>query len=99
MARKPMVTRTMISTKVNVLIVNTNEKNTEEREVRIPRKQVDEKKILKAVQDQLPEYEKAVSVVSTSFEECRYGMDEAEFLIYAKKLDAKEAAEAEMEEN
>lgn len=96
MARKPMVTRKMITTKVNVLIVNTMEKNTEEREVSIPRKQDDEKKILRTVQEQLPECEKAVSVISTSFEECRYGMDEAEFLTYAKKIDTKEA---ETEEN
>lgn len=88
MARTPMVTRTIITTQVNVLCMDL--KNTEpcNKEVTLPRTYKDEDKLLKAVAKVIDNKDmKAVQIVDSKEVETLYGMSEQDFIDNAIKLD------------
>lgn len=88
MARLPMVTRTIMTTKVNVLCMNIVSAEAQNEEVTLPRTYSDEKKLLKAVQSVVNTDElKAVSIVDVETIETLYGMSEQDFINGAKILD------------
>lgn len=88
MARKPMVTRTIVTTKVTVLTLDTTTCEPGNVTVVIPRTYKDDEKMLKAVRPLVEIGDvKAVSIVSAEEVEELYGMSEQEFISNAKKLD------------
>ena len=87
MAREPMVTRTIKSTKANVLLMNSATKTLEEKEVIVPRTYEKEDKLVKAITTALhDENLKVCAVLSTEVVETLYGMTEFDFIAYAKVL-------------
>ena len=96
MARKPMVTRTIITTKVNAMCVNLESAEVFNKEVTLPRTYKDEKKLLKAVENVVNnDKEKAVQIVDSSEVETLYGMTEQDFIDSATVLDPKTRKELE----
>ena len=88
MARKPMVTRTIVTTKVNVLCMDLEHTEPCNKEVTLPRTFKDDKKLFKAVQDVVDSKKlKAVQVVDSEEVETLYGMSEQDFIDNAMKLD------------
>lgn len=88
MARKPMVTRTIITTKVNVLCMDVVKCEPFNKEVLLPRTFADEKKLMKAVEEAVNvDNIKAVHVVDVDTVETLYGMSEADFIAIAVELD------------
>ena len=99
MARVPMVTRTITTTKAKVLCVSIVENKTFEQEVALPRTYKDEKSLMKQVKAVLEnENVKPVHVISTEEVETLYGMSEQEFITSAKILPPRTATK-EGEEN
>ena len=99
MARTPQVTRTIQTTKVNVLCLNIKEGNPFNQTVVLPRTYKDDKKLLKAVEEVVNTDEvKAVHVVAKEEVETLYGMSEQDFISNAKVLDPKKRKELEAEE-
>lgn len=89
MARKPMVTRTIQTTKVNVMCLSITESVPFTKEVTLPRTYADPNKLLKAVKELVETDEvKAVHVVSTETVETLYGMTEQDFIANAIILDS-----------
>ena len=89
MARKPMITRTIKTTKANVLCMDIEKGEPFNKMVILPRTYNDEKKLLKVVKETVEtETIKAVHVVDKTEIETLYGMTEAEFIASAKELDA-----------
>ena len=85
--RKPMVTRTIKTTKCIVLCANVETAECENKEVILPRTYSDEK-LDKAVHTVIDTPSiKAVKVVSSEEVETLYGMDEQDFINNAKVLD------------
>ena len=98
MARKPMVTRTITTTKVNVLCLDVVSAEPFNKEVILPRTYKDEKKLLKKVEEVVNTDEiKAVHIVEKSEVETLYGMTEQDFIDSATILDpaTRKALEAE----
>ncbi len=96
MARKPMVTRTITTTKVNATCVNLETADVFNKEVILPRTYKDEKKLLKAVENVVnSDKEKAVQIVDSSEVETLYGMTEQNFIDSATVLDPKTRKELE----
>ena len=88
MARKPMVTRTITTTRVNVLCLDIVKAEPFNKEVTLPRTYKDDKKLLKVVAEVIDnEQEKAVSIVDKVEVETCYGMTEQDFINNAKVLD------------
>lgn len=88
MARKPMVTRTIVTTKVNVLCIDIQSAEPFNKEVILPRTYKDEKKLLKKVEAVVnTEGIKAVHIVDKSEVETLYGMEEQDFITNAEILD------------
>ena len=102
MARARKVTRTISSTKVIVMCVDTETAKVNNYEISIAGTYTDEKKLMKAITKVVEtETLKPVSVVSTEVIETLYGMDEQKFIEMAEVLpprDKKEADENEVEE-
>ena len=93
-----MVTRTIKSTKVNVLLMNVTTKTPEEREVVVPRTYEKEAKLIKAVETALNDTTlKVCAVLGTEVVEELYGMTEFDFIATAHVITKKEAEEAEAE--
>lgn len=87
MARARKVTRTISSTKVIVMCVDTETAKVNNYEVTIVGTYTDEKKLMKAVTKVVEkETIKPVSVVSTEVIETLYGMDEQKFIEMAEVL-------------
>ena len=87
MARLPMVTRTITTTKVNVLCLDIEHAEPCNKVVTIPRTYKDEEAILKKVKPILEtEKLKVVHVVDTETEETLYGMTEQEFVELAQPM-------------
>ena len=85
--REPMVTRTIVTTKANVLCVNILEQTTFTQDVTLPRVYKDNKALMKAVSKAVDnDTTKAVMVNSSETLETLYGMTEFEFLQNAKVL-------------
>ena len=90
MARKPMVTRTMVTTKANVLCMDLTKAEPFNKEVVLPHTYKDAKKLLKAVEEVVNTDDvKAVHVVAKEEVETLYGMSEQDFISNAKVLDPK----------
>lgn len=86
--RKPMVTRTIITTQVTALCVNPQTAETFEQEFTLPSKIADKDKALK-ITSKLYNTEDCTIVAIREFKEVSelYGMDEADFIAGAKILD------------
>ena len=96
MARVPMVTRTIVSTKAEVMVVNTETGETSKVSVTLPRTYKDVAGMLKVAKPMLEtDTVKAVTVTSFEVEEKLYGMTEVDFVKTAKVLTKEEAEEAE----
>ena len=88
MARKPMVTRTIITTKANVLCLNIITGEPFNKVVTLPRTYKDDKSLLKMVSAVINNDEqKAVHIVDKEEIETLYGMSEQDFIENAKILD------------
>lgn len=88
MARKPMVTRTIVTTKVNVLCLDIQSAEPFNKVVTLPRTYKDEKKLLKKVEEVInTDAVKAVHVVNKEEVETLYGMTEQDFITSATILD------------
>lgn len=88
MARKPMVTRTIVTTRVNVLCLDIQSAEPFNKEVSLPRTYKDEKKLMKAVESVVnSDTVKAVHVVDQETVEKVYGMTEQNFIDNAIELD------------
>lgn len=93
MARKPMITRTILSTKVNVMCLNIETGEPFNTDVVIPRTYKDEKKLFKAVEQVInKENVKAVHITHTEVEQNLYGMTEQQFIESAEKLPPRKLA-------
>ena len=87
--RKPMVTRTFTTMEVVATVLNVKTQAVAQKTLTLSRV-YPEKKILAKTQEMYDtEDEKVVHIISTKEVEDLYGMDEADFLKHAKKLDAK----------
>ena len=93
MARQPQVTRTIITTKVNALCVNTETQTTEVCEFILPRTYKDDTALLKALkkrvdfnEDGTPSTKKAVHIISHDEVQTLYGMSEDKFIANAEIL-------------
>lgn len=94
MARARKVTRTISSTKVIVMCVDTETAKVNNYEVEIVGVYSDEKKLMKAVAKVVEtETLKPVSVVSTEVIEKLYGMDEQKFIEMAEELPPRDKKE------
>lgn len=99
MARKPMVTRTIITTKVIVLCLDVNSAEPFNETVTLPRTYKDDKKLLKTVEEVInTDTVKAVHIVDKKEIETLYGMTEQDFINNAKILDPATRKEAEVSE-
>lgn len=101
MARKPMVTRTIVTTKVTLMCLDIQKGEPFNEVLVLPRTYADEKKLLKVVQETFDtEDKKAVHIVAKEEIETLYGMSEQEFIENAQVLDpeTRKAIEAETEE-
>lgn len=98
MARKPMVTRTINTTKVNVLCLDVVKAEPFNKEVVLPRTYKDDNAILKRLRETVEtDTEKVVHIVDKEEVETLYGMDEKTFIDNATILDreTRKALEAE----
>lgn len=98
MARKPMVTRTIITTKVNVLCLDVESAEPFNKVITLPRTYKDDKALLKSVEKVVnTDSVKAVHVVDKEEVETLYGMDEQKFIDNAVVLDPETRKELETE--
>lgn len=100
MARTPQVTRTIQTTKVNVLCLNIKEGQPFNQTVVLPRTYKDDKHLLKAVEKVINSDDvKAVHVVDTVVEETLYGMSEQKFIELASVLPPRKSTDNEEDGN
>ena len=86
--RKPMITRTIKTTKVNVLCCDVNSCELFNKAVVLPRTFKDEKKLLAKVHELVDTDEvKTVHIVDVAEVETLYGMTEQDFIEHAIELD------------
>ena len=86
--RKPMVTRTFLTTKAIVMVANTEIGEVENMVVTLPRTYKDDKKRDKAIKEMVDtDTIKYVATVSAEAIETLYGMSEEDFLASAVELD------------
>lgn len=88
MAKVPMVTRTIKTTRTIVLCLDIDSGEPCNRAFTLPREQKNEKQILKAITPMLNDEPsiKPVHVVETIINEQLYGMPETEFLAHAEPI-------------
>lgn len=85
--RKPMVTRTMKTMKINVLCLNVETAEPFNTEVVLPRVINDQKKLMSKVHEVVDsDTVKAVHIVDTEVVETLYGMTEEAFIQMAEVL-------------
>ena len=98
MARAPQVTRTIITTKVNVMCLNVVNGESFIKEVILSRTYKDDKHILKALENVVNNSEvKAVHIISTETQETLYGMSEQKFIENADVLPPRNTANTNTE--
>ena len=98
MARKPMISRTIITTKVNVLCLDIQSAEPFNKSVTLPRTYKDDKKLLKKVEEVINTDDvKAVHIVDKEEIETLYGMTEQDFIDHATILDPTTRKELEVE--
>ena len=96
MARPQMVTRTILTTKANVLCMDVNTAEPFNKEVILPRTYNDEEKLLKKVKAVVDtDSIKAVHIVDTEVVKTLYGMAEQDFIDNAVILPPREEQEEE----
>lgn len=96
MARTPMVTRTIQTTKANVLCLNILEGEPFNKVVTLPRTYKDENAMLKVISKMVDNDEvKAVHVVDSYVEETLYGMTEQRFIELAQIMPPRNAAKSD----
>lgn len=96
MARTPMVTRTIQTTKANVLCLNIVEGEPFNKVVTIPRTYKGENAMLKVISKMVDNDEvKAVHVVDSYVEETLYGMTEQRFIELAQIMPPRKAVNAD----
>lgn len=99
MARVPMVTRTIITTKVNVMCLDIETGEPCNRYVVVPRTYKDDEKLLKKVKEVLEtETLKPVHIVDKEEIETLYGMAEQEFIEHAEVQPPRKAVEENVTE-
>mgnify|MGYP006895541461 CR=1 FL=1 len=87
MARTPMVTRTITTTRASVMCLDVQDGEVLNKEITVPRTYKDDETLLKTVKPLIEtETVKAVSIVSKTTIETLYGMTEQEFIEHAKQL-------------
>lgn len=87
MARVPMVTRTIITTKVNVMCLDVQAGEPCNKVITVPRTYKDDEALMKKVRPLLEtETLKAVHIVDKEEIETLYGMTEQDFIEHAKLL-------------
>lgn len=87
MAREPMVTRTIVATKVNVMCLDVQKGEPFNDSVTVPRTYKDDNALMKKVRPLLEtETVKAVHIVDKEEIETLYGMPEQQFMEYARVL-------------
>lgn len=87
MARVPMVTRTIVTTKANVMCLDVEKAEPFNAVVTVPRTYKDEQSLLKAVKKAAEtENVKCVHIVEYEQVETLYGMTEQEFIEHANVL-------------
>lgn len=87
MARVPMVTRTIKTTKANVMCVDVEVGEPFNKEVTVPRTYKDNDSLLKTVKPLIEtETVKAVHIVAKTEIETLYGMSEQDFIEHASVL-------------
>lgn len=87
MARVPMVTRTIATTKANVMCVDVEVGEPFNKEVTVPRTYKDNDSLLKTVKPIIEnEKVKAVHIVDKTEIETLYGMSEQDFIEHAEVL-------------
>lgn len=87
MARVPMVTRTIQTTRANVMCLDIERGEPFNTEVILPRTYNDEKSMLKQAEKVINnETVKAVHIVDFKVEETRYGMAEQQFIEVAEVI-------------
>ena len=87
MSRETLVTRTIPTTKCNVLCIDVAKKEPFVKEVIVPKTYKDEKKLMAAVEKAVNDGNiKAISIENTNVETTLYGMDETFFIQNAKVL-------------
>lgn len=98
MARTPMVTRTIKTTKVTVLCMDIEAGEPCTEVVTLPRTYKDEKALMKAVSAKVDTKEiKAVHIVGTEVSENIYGMTEDKFISCAEIIPDRKAPKTETE--
>lgn len=99
MARVPMVTRTIITTKVNVMCLDIKRGEPCNSSVVVPRTYKDDEKLLKKVKEVLETKTlKPVFIVDKEEIETLYGMTEQEFIEHAKVLPPRKLSEENVTE-
>ena len=99
MARVPMVTRTIITTKVNVMCLDIETGEPCNRYVVVPRTYKNDEKLLKKVKEVLEtETLKPVHIVDKEEIETLYGMSEQEFIEHAEVQPPRKPAEENVTE-
>lgn len=90
MPRAPQITRTMQTTVVTVLCLDTEKQEPVQETVTLPRTYKDERKLLKVIQRIMDtDTLKAVKILSTDVKSTLYGMDEQKFIENAEILEAR----------
>ena len=98
MARVPMVTRTIVATKVNVMCLDVQKGEPCNKDVTVPRTYKDDETLMKKVRPLIEtETLKAVHIVDKEEIETLYGMTEQEFIEHAKVLPPRNTTEKETE--
>lgn len=94
MARVPMVTRTVTSTKATVLVVDITTGSTFDKEVEVVRTYKDSDKLLKAIKSSFETAtEKIVAIKSSEEVETLYGISEQMFIEIAEKIPPRKPTE------
>ena len=96
MARVPMVTRTITTTKANVMCIDVQAGEPFNKEITVPRTYKDNESLLKKVKPLVEtETVKAVHIVAKEEIETLYGMTEQDFIEHAKVLPERNAKKEE----
>lgn len=99
MARVPMVTRTIITTKANVMCLDIETGEPCNKSVVVPRTYNDDEKLLKKVKEVLEtETLKPVHIVDKEEIETLYGMTEQDFIEHAEVQPPRKVAEENVTE-
>ena len=90
MARKPMITRTITTTRVQALALNLDTHENETITLILPRTYKDDKVLEKALKEaKVPTGLKPILVLSSEVVETLYGMTEEDFIAAAEVLPAR----------